>query len=46
MEIEESLKEISKAGLVELRSVSKPHQLVEKTLQIVCALKGFKNLSW
>lgn len=46
MEIEESLKEVSKAGLIELKQVSKPHPLVEKTLQIVCALKGFKNLTW
>ena len=46
LEIDESLKELTKASILELRAVSKPHQLVEKTLQIVCALKGFKNLGW
>jgi hypothetical protein len=31
---------------MELRSISKPHVLVEKSMQIVCALRGFKNLNW
>lgn len=31
---------------MELRSVSKPHPLVEKTLQIVSALRGFRQLNW
>ena len=43
LEIEESLKEISKANILELRSLAKPHNLVEKVMQIVCALKGFKT---
>ena len=46
MEIEEALKELTKANIIELRQVSKPHPLVEKSLQIVCALRGFKNLTW
>lgn len=41
-----SLQEMSKANIMELRSISKPHVLVEKTMQIVCALRGFKNLNW
>ena len=31
---------------MELRSISKPHVLIEKTMQIVSALRGFKNLNW
>ena len=45
-EIDMSLSEITKANLMELRAISKPHVLVEKTMQIVCALRGFKNLNW
>ena len=26
--------------------MSKPNNLVDTTMQIVCALKGFKNLNW
>jgi len=29
-----------------LKAMSKPHFLVEKVLQIVCALRGFKQISW
>ena len=46
IEIEESLKEITKSSIMELRQIAKPYPLVEKALQIVCALKGFRNLSW
>ena len=46
MEIEESLKELSKASIIELRAISKPHPLVDKTMQIVCALRGYKNINW
>ena len=46
VEIEESIKELSKSALMELRAIAKPHPLIEKTMQIVCALRGFKNLSW
>lgn len=46
VEIEESIKELSKSALMELRAIAKPHPLIEKTLQILCALRGFKNLSW
>ena len=45
-EIEESLKELTKSSILELRSVSKPHALVDKTMQIVCALRGYKNINW
>lgn len=45
-EMDMSLTELSKANILELRALSKPNSMVEKTLQIVCALKGFKNLSW
>lgn len=26
--------------------MAKPHPLIEKTMQIVCALRGMKQLSW
>jgi len=45
-EIDESIKGLSKANLLELKAMSKPHFLVEKVLQIVCALRGFKQISW
>jgi hypothetical protein len=45
-EIEESIKALSKANLLELKSMSKPHLLVEKTLSIICALRGMKQLNW
>jgi hypothetical protein len=41
-----SLTELSKANLMELRSLSKPHNLIERALQMVCALRGFKVLNW
>lgn len=31
---------------MELRAITKPNFMIEKTMQIVCALKGFKNLNW
>lgn len=45
-ESELALKELTKANILELRSMSKPNPLVEKSMQIMCALKGFKNLNW
>jgi hypothetical protein len=27
---------------MELRAISKPHPMIEKTMQIVCALRGYK----
>lgn len=31
---------------MELRAISKPNPIVEKTMQIILSLKGFKNLNW
>ena len=45
-EIETSLRELSAANIMELRAISKPNPIIEKTLQIVLSLKGFKNLNW
>ena len=45
-EIEESLSALTKASIIELRSMTKPDILVEKTLQIVTALRGFKHNNW
>ena len=45
-EINDSIDAISKAAIIELRSISKPHPMIEKTMQIVCCLKGFKHLNW
>jgi hypothetical protein len=40
------LKSLTKASITELRSMPKPHHLVEKTLQLVLILRGFKQFSW
>ena len=45
-EVEDSLKSLTKASITELRSMPKPHHLVEKTLQLVLILRGFKQFSW
>ena len=45
-EIAESLNCLTKAAILELKTMSKPNPLVEKTLQIVVALKGFKHVNW
>lgn len=45
-EIAEALSALSKAALIELKSMAKPDILVEKTLQIVTALRGFKQNNW
>lgn len=45
-EISESIEAISKASLMELRALAKPHPLIEKCLQIVLALRGYKQLHW
>ena len=45
-EINESLNALSKAAILEIRSMTKPNILVEKTLQIVTALRGFKHINW
>jgi len=45
-EIDESVKALTKAALLELKSMAKPHPLVEKTLSIVSAIRGFKQLNW
>ena len=45
-EVEESIKLITKASLTELRQQAKPHYLIEKTMQLVGTLKGFKSYNW
>lgn len=45
-EIDEALGALSKAAILELRSMTKPNILVEKTLSMVTALRGFKNNNW
>jgi len=45
-EVGESLFQLSKSSLVELKSYTRPHPLVEKTLLLVCALKGYSNANW
>lgn len=37
---------MTKAAVLELRNTAKPHPLVEKTLNIVVALRGFKHINW
>lgn len=45
-EISESLNALTKAAILELRSMTKPNILVEKTLQIITSLRGFKHVNW
>ena len=45
-EISESLNALTKAAILELRSMTKPNILVEKTLQMVTSLRGFKHINW
>lgn len=40
------LGEISRANVMEIRSIAAPHALIEKTMQIVLALRGYKALTW
>jgi len=37
---------LTKAAILELRTTSKPNPLVEKTLNVVIALRGFKHINW
>jgi hypothetical protein len=37
---------MTKASIMELRAISQPHPMIEKTMQIVCALRGYKQLNW
>ena len=37
---------MTKAAILELKGMSKPNPLVEKTLHIVVALRGFKHVNW
>ncbi len=45
-EITGSAEAITKAQIIELRAISKPHPMLEKCMNIVLALKGFKQLNW
>lgn len=37
---EHSLRRLTKSHIIELRSIMKPHHLVEKVLKMVCILRG------
>ena len=45
-EITEALSALTKAAILELRSLTKPNILVEKTLRVVTALRGYKDINW
>jgi pyruvate formate-lyase activating enzyme-like uncharacterized protein len=45
-EIDESMNLLTKASLTELRQHAKPHYLIEKTMQLVSTLKGFRSYNW
>ena len=45
-EISESLNALTKAAILELRSMTKPNILVEKVLQMVTSLRGIKHINW
>jgi len=43
---EQSIKILTKAHLIDLKNMIKPHSLIEKVLQMVCILKGCVAPSW
>lgn len=43
---EKSIKRLTKAHLIDLKNMVKPHNLIEKVLQMVCLLKGCIAPSW
>lgn len=43
---EQSIKRLTKAHLIDLKNMIKPHSLIEKVLQMVCILKGCVAPSW
>jgi hypothetical protein len=45
-EVEEALSALTKASIMELKAIVKPNELVEKTMLIVVALRGYKNIYW
>ena len=45
-EIDEALTALTKAAILEIRSMTKPNILVEKTLSMVISLRGFKQVNW
>lgn len=45
-EVDEALTALTKAAIMELKGIVKPNALVEKTLLIVVALRGYKNVNW
>ena len=45
-EVGEALAALTKASLAELKAIVKPNAMVEKTLLIVVALKGYKNINF
>ena len=45
-EISEALNALTKAAILELRSMTKPNILVEKVMQMITSLRGFRHISW
>lgn len=45
-EINEALSSLTKAAILELKTMTKPDILVEKTLKVVTSLRGFKHNNW
>lgn len=45
-EINEAIGSLTKAAILELRGMTKPDILVEKTLKVVTSLRGFKHNNW
>ena len=43
---EHSLRRLTKAHIIEMRSQVKPHPLVEKVLNMVCILRGCVAPNW
>ena len=43
---ETSIRRLTKAHIIELRGIVKPHHLVEKVLNMVCILRGCIAPSW
>jgi hypothetical protein len=43
---EASIRRLTKAHIIDLRNIVKPHYLVEKVLNMVCILRGCVAPSW
>ena len=43
---EASIRRLTKAHIIDLRNIVKPHHLVEKVLNMICILRGCRAPNW